>query len=97
MIEYCLVFPDRATAISVLSDFYQSDTGSFISTPAVTVLDVGDYYRGTGEMVTDAEGIETEVQEQVPGYHVNILSRYPIENLDSYVVSPDTASYSWFL
>lgn len=58
---------------------------------------IGPIFENTGEMITDAEGNETPVLEQIPGYHVNIrITRSETsDELEPFTVQPKTPFRIW--
>ena len=109
--DHFLKFADEAEMLSVLfhdvavefDTVTDEETGEVTSTPTKfesqprfsnTDL-IGTIYEPTGKMLTDDEGNEYPEQVALDGYHANIRTDAPIEELEAYRVYPRNPRRVW--
>ena len=100
-----LKFADQAEADLILYTVHPEevdDEGVIIveayTTPNYANIDtIGVIFEETGETVTDTEGNESPVLEQVPGYHVNVrvVGSEVSDDLEPFAVQPKTPLRVW--
>lgn len=87
MIDYCLKFPDEATAMLALFD---NERARYDAVDVIGVI-----YKPTGKMLKSDEGPVPEMKP-VPGWHVNVRHSKKIAELSQYQIFPQTPERVWF-
>ncbi|WP_226552987.1 hypothetical protein [Celeribacter naphthalenivorans] len=103
MTDFYLKFADREEALAALSIITaQDDAGETVwRQDMASVAEVDPIYVETGNMLTDAEGVEYPEREMIEGFHLNVrswradvtafLEALPSENLPE----PATPAVVW--
>ena len=87
--NYCLKFPDQATADSILQD------GETLRYHNIDVI--GVIYKPTGAMLTGEDGIEYPEMKNIEGWHVNVwvLPEEDATALQPYVITTTNPVRVW--
>jgi DNA-dependent RNA polymerase auxiliary subunit epsilon len=86
------------TQAPIAFDEETQEPTEFQSQPNYQNIDIiGAIFEETGETLTDSEGIELPVLEQVPGYHVNVrvVGSEVSDDLEPFAVQPKTPLRVW--
>lgn len=86
------------TQVPIAFDEETQEPTEFQSQPKYQNIDIiGPIFEETGETVTDSEGNESPVLEQIPGYHVNIrvVGSETSDDPEPFAVQPKTPLRVW--
>ena len=93
--DYYLKFNDAAEAASVIGTVAVPNQPDTLHRSGCDISIIGTMHTQTGNILTDADGMEYYETVPIDGYHVNMRCREEQADLVAYDIAPTTPARVW--